>query len=454
MNKWTLSVYNYGKIREAKITVSPLNFFIGDNNSGKSYLMTLLYGLLKFPAKNLFKYMPISEEVKNWTRGFISKVTRQLEVDPGYNYVIEEEDKKYLFLLLNKYLDLNKKQIITDLFNESIDIEKIWIEYDKDKKYRLYVDEESEADTSFITIICCEYREKRIGRGFNLKEEIKDAEYYSFLSMLFIYLLRSDICDPDDDITYLPTTRTGFVLTYKTLSSEAVEQVYSFSKEDDKPKNRLTKPSIDFIKIFSSIGEVKEHSRQSDLIDFIDNNLIEGTVKTDELPMKNIRYITKWDKKDMPLYVTSGVVTEVVPIDIIIRYTDSKVVFYEEPEISMHPQLQQQMARLLIRLANSGIMVFVTTHSDIIMQHVNNMIKIYNIEEPQKILDKLHYSQEDIVKKDTISVFQFKNIIDDSLGKSYSEVKQLECGKKGFKVETFYDALVRMSEELDIIEEV
>ncbi len=81
------------------------------------------------------------------------------------------------------------------------------------------------------------------------------------------------------------------------------------------------------------------------------------------------------------------------------------------------------------------------------------MIKLHNLEDPYKILDRLHYNEKDVVKKGTVSVFQFTNIIDDSLEKSYSEVKQLECGEKGFKVETFYDALVRMGEELDIIEE-
>ena len=43
---WTIKVKNLGKISTAEIAISPMTLFVGDNNSGKSYLMTLLYTLL------------------------------------------------------------------------------------------------------------------------------------------------------------------------------------------------------------------------------------------------------------------------------------------------------------------------------------------------------------------------------------------------------------------------
>ena len=49
----TLYVKNFAKIKEAKIELSPFTLFIGDNNSGKSYLMTLVYGLIGYTGKIL-----------------------------------------------------------------------------------------------------------------------------------------------------------------------------------------------------------------------------------------------------------------------------------------------------------------------------------------------------------------------------------------------------------------
>lgn len=50
----------------------------------------------------------------------------------------------------------------------------------------------------------------------------------------------------------------------------------------------------------------------------------------------------------------------------------------EEPEAHLHPELQQKMARLIINMMNLGIPVWITTHSDTILQHINNMMKLKN----------------------------------------------------------------------------
>ena len=43
---WTLNIQDFGKIKEAEIEIAPFIFFVGENNSGKSYLVSLLWGLL------------------------------------------------------------------------------------------------------------------------------------------------------------------------------------------------------------------------------------------------------------------------------------------------------------------------------------------------------------------------------------------------------------------------
>lgn len=42
---WILKVSGYGKIESAEVEMAPLTLFVGDNNSGKSYLMFLLWGI-------------------------------------------------------------------------------------------------------------------------------------------------------------------------------------------------------------------------------------------------------------------------------------------------------------------------------------------------------------------------------------------------------------------------
>ncbi len=48
-------VRDFGKIEYADIDLSQLDIFIGDNNSGKTYLMQLICGLLSYLSGDAFK---------------------------------------------------------------------------------------------------------------------------------------------------------------------------------------------------------------------------------------------------------------------------------------------------------------------------------------------------------------------------------------------------------------
>lgn len=43
--KYNLIIEDFGKIKSARIQMNPLTLFVGDNNAGKSYLLSLIWGL-------------------------------------------------------------------------------------------------------------------------------------------------------------------------------------------------------------------------------------------------------------------------------------------------------------------------------------------------------------------------------------------------------------------------
>ncbi len=51
--RWTLNVRNFGPIQSADIDIHPFMMFVGPNNSGKSYLSTLIWGVLTQGNNNL-----------------------------------------------------------------------------------------------------------------------------------------------------------------------------------------------------------------------------------------------------------------------------------------------------------------------------------------------------------------------------------------------------------------
>ena len=64
MRNWVLHVKNFGKIKSADVEVKPLTLFVGDNNSGKSYLLSLIWSLKNYATLPLV-FVNYEKELKN-----------------------------------------------------------------------------------------------------------------------------------------------------------------------------------------------------------------------------------------------------------------------------------------------------------------------------------------------------------------------------------------------------
>ena len=151
----------------------------------------------------------------------------------------------------------------------------------------------------------------------------------------------------------------------------------------------------------------------------------------------------------MPLRTVSAVVTELSPLILILKhhkYVDA--LFYEEPEMCLHPQLQQKMARVLCQLTNAGVQMNVTTHSDIILQHINNMIRLSERADKEERCRHLGYSERDLLRPEEVKVYQLT-----AEAGAKTKVEELICGNNGFPVPTFNDALDRIMDEAYAIQE-
>jgi hypothetical protein len=90
------------------------------------------------------------------------------------------------------------------------------------------------------------------------------------------------------------------------------------------------------------------------------------------------------------------------------------------------------MASVLVKLVNAGISVWASTHSDIIIQHVNNMIKLSNHPDGEQLREEYDYDEDDVISSEKIRMYQFDVAQDHK-----TDVKLLECGHNGFRIPTF-----------------
>lgn len=452
MNTWTMHVEKFGKIKSADIEVAPMTLFVGDNNSGKSYIMTLIYGLINVDFYYDQYLLPKQLKCYGICEKFVDKIYDNGNLTNGaFEYLeMTYEEVKAFEEVLNELLILNRDKFIEELFNRRIGIGSLKLEFQKDNRYTLMYDISLASDQS-ERIFLLGHSERKIlvkEYGCYVEKRSDRREYTLLISYIIKYMIRGNFADS----IYFPTARTGYVLTYKSLIGSAVKDKFNIGTSR---KNLLTRPNSDFLAKLSALtrsgltdDEWFEINGIGDAVRVIENNIIQGKVSVSDMPAQDILYQPQGTKTQLPMFVTSGVVTEMTPLLLFFRNETVQTVLIEEPEISLHPQLQCEMARVLVRLVNSDIPVFVTTHSDIILQHINNMIKLAASSNRKAIGEKLGYEECDWIDRGKVNVYQFD--VDDS---HTTTVNKLPCGEFGFEAMTFYDTLEELNRQIRVIEE-
>ena len=84
----------------------------------------------------------------------------------------------------------------------------------------------------------------------------------------------------------------------------------------------------------------------------------------------------------------------------------SDLLMIDEPELNLHPANQRRIARLLARLVNLGVHVFVTTHSDYIVKELNTLIMLNQDKHYlKKIAQEEGYQTEELIAAEKIRVY-------------------------------------------------
>jgi predicted ATPase len=82
------------------------------------------------------------------------------------------------------------------------------------------------------------------------------------------------------------------------------------------------------------------------------------------------------------------------------------VFIIDEPELNLHPKNQRAFARLIARMVNAGLKVFITTHSDYLVKEFNTLIMLAQKTEHTKAVQAAHrYTDDELLDPERIRLY-------------------------------------------------
>jgi predicted ATPase len=375
-------VKDFGPVAEADIELKPLTVLMGPNNTGKTYISTLL-----LIADNIINFYPILPE-------FIRDKPDVLD----FVKQILEESFARLYSVNN----------LGELVKRGAEEAEISIQFEQQLK---------DGNVTYFDVKITTTKEGNI--------QIKS------LMPAFVPIMRG--------VVYVPAERAGMMRTYKQLLRLYLE---SFPRITLPPTleirlrkimgeesiRRIRLPGVvsilldEILSIDKFTIKERAESKYRGALELLEDETLQGVIELGE--DLAVTYTEKRSGQSFDLINTSSMVSEVSAIYILTKLLRRNSWFViEEPEAHVHPRGQMGIARFLAALARSGVNVFITTHSDLIALKLANIVGLAKLKEDDRM--KLGYRPDEYLEREKLALYFMEP------GDEGSTAKRIEVSETG-----------------------
>ncbi len=402
-----ISFENFGVINKGEIEQKPLTILCGENNTGKTYAMYAMYGLTT----------PLNIEVVS-LQSKILPIFKRLTKEK----IIQIDIKAFIIeniLHINENSSISINMSIENIFNGKNfrhNSQSINVKYQENILLNNIYNNQIALNSPIFSFI-----KERDSYLVKIKQNhsmpIENDDFVGVFSYLFILALILS----QRTTLFLPAERAGLNLFYSELNAYRTHLLHNNNtNKNDFLVSTYTKPIADYIDWLNKISRYKNQKSElfSSLSTTLQNNILGGSYSLDETNSINFHLNNQQDT--LPLHLTSSTVKTYFGLWFYLQHMaqEGDVLMIDEPELSLHPNNQRKIARLLAQLVNKGIRVVISTHSDYMVREFNSLIMLGHAQDEkskQELMAKYNYQEDELLTKDKVGAYLFHNNTIDSM---------------------------------------
>ncbi len=385
-------VENFGPIEKAEIDLRPLTVFVGESNTGKTYLSTLIYAL----QRTFEGFARIPSPHSSILLLKQSRLSSQTELDDETLETLKklntyEQPFKFSdfpqWLRTHKLRALNNPELfrgqLERCFNVNSVSELICFTENKGNglKVSLKVSEgnqplwnfEMEDAESGVTV------GGKINKDMILRNQGKTPSQ-KILNLEHLEALLQFNESNVPGFYYLPAPRGGIMETRGIIISSLVEGATRIGLERFHEDATLSGVTADFLKQIINYDERRVPSDEmTGAVKYLENKVLRGEIEVKRNAAGSLEFRYRPQKAEQALRMnrSSSMVSELAPLVLFLRgiVHPGDTIIIEEPEAHLHPAAQTKVALTLARLVRAGVRVIITTHSEWILEQIGNLVR-------------------------------------------------------------------------------
>ncbi len=342
-----MKLKNFAKIKDSDIEFNNLTILAGKPSTNKSYIMKFKYSIDEtFANINSGKFIKLISlmETDNNNLDMIKVFSNFEKLEIDIDKLIDNGD----FITIKKKFEKKDKDLpILPLLNSIIEKQKLLTKLNKKNQFEYL----------FRNILKSIFRDiNQINEDFNVEINKNKIEFKENTLYLNIINFESDI----ENVIFI---ETPLILEFeKFLPNNIASMPYHI----DSLTQILRKESF----AFTNLEEEEFINKFNEKVNYI----INGSIQKEQ---SNFIYKNQ-DGKIFNIVNTSSGVKSIGLLQYLVNNKILKkgsTLYWEEPEVHLHPEWQRKIAELFLFMIDEGIKIVISTHSAILTNSLNILSK-------------------------------------------------------------------------------